>query len=419
MKNWLLILAPLIFSLPAWSQDTAQIVISNRSNSKQQQKKSYVIMISADGFRYDYAQKYGAKHLLALAQSGTKAEAMYPSFPSVTFPNHYSMVTGLYPSHHGLVNNGFYDRKLDAFYSYHGKTVNEPQWYGGTPLWVLAEQQHMLTASFYWVGAEAPIKGLFPTYRYPYNEKINIHNRIQAISNWLRLPAAKRPHLITFYFPEVDHAGHNYGPDAPETHKAVLFIDSAVNELTKAVKRTGLKANFVFVSDHGMTTVDTEHPLVTPAAIDTNRFIISGDGILVELYAKDKPDIQATYNQLRKEAKDYKVYLKTEVPGYLHYSAKDDWHNRIGDILLIPDYPKVFQLNPKHKVNIGWHGYDPYQVKNMMATFYTWGPAFKSHQQIKPFENVNIYPVVTHILGLNYTEKIDGNKKALADKILK
>lgn len=418
MKHSFLFILMLLCAAYSYGQDdTTQIVVEGRRNSLAQEKKPYVIMISADGFRYDYAKKFNAVHLQQLAGSGIKADAMFPSFPSVTFPNHYTMVTGLYPSHHGLVNNGFYDRKLNAFYSYHGKTVNEPQWYGGTPLWVLAEQQHMLTASFYWVGSEAPIKGCYPTYRFKYNEKINIHNRIQVVTDWLRLPAERRPHLITFYFPEVDHAGHKYGPNAEETRRQVLFIDSAVNELNKAVKKTGLKVSYVFVSDHGMTSVDTENPINMPAAIDTNKFIISGDGILVELYAHHKSDIQSTYNNLRTEAKDYKVYLRSEVPAYLHYGAADDWHDRIGDILLIPDYPKVFQLNAKHKINLGWHGYDPHAVRDMMATFYAWGPAFKSHKQIKPFENVNIYPIVTQILGLKYTERIDG-KNILAKQVL-
>jgi predicted AlkP superfamily pyrophosphatase or phosphodiesterase len=262
------------------------------------------------------------------------------------------------------------------------------------------------------------IKGTRPTYYYNYNEKINIHDRIQAVVDWLKLPPAERPHFITFYFPQVDHAAHLNGPESPEVEKEVHFIDSAVNELQKAVKSTRLKdVNFIFVSDHGMTRVDNQNPIGIPAAIDTAKFVVSGDGILVELYAKDKKYIQGTYDALKKEAKDYEVYLKTNLPAHLHYGTTDDWHNRIGDILLIPYAPKVFNLYSKKNIDPGWHGYDPAVVKDMHASFYAWGPVFKKHLNIPAFENVSVFNLISRILGIKYTEKVDGTNQ-LADKIL-
>jgi predicted AlkP superfamily pyrophosphatase or phosphodiesterase len=421
MKIYIAFLLFLSCSLTAFSQvDTTQKIIPGRKNSVEQQNKPYVILISADGFRYDYAEKYKAEHLLQLSNDGVKAASMIPCFPSVTFPNHYSMVTGLYPSHEGLVNNSFYDRKLNQFYSYKGKTATDSTWYGGTPLWVLAEQQHMVTASFYWVGSEAQIKGKYPTYYYKYNEKIAINQRIQTVVNWLKLPPESRPHLITFYFPQVDHEGHKHGPNSPEVANAVHFVDSAVYELTRAVNATGLKVNFVFVSDHGMTSPDVEHPISIPAAIDTSKFIVSGDGILVELYAKNPDNIQKTYEQLKKDSKNkgYEVYLRVNIPSHFHYSKADDRYNRIGDILLIPNWPKVFNLYNR-KLDPGWHGYDPGAVKDMHATFYAWGPAFKPHTQISAFPNVDIFPMVTDILGLNYNFKVDGSKQLAHEVLLK
>lgn len=413
----------LALCLNAFSQDTTQQIVPNRKNSIEQQKKPYVILISADGFRYDFAKRYNAENLQRLAATGVSATSMLPSFPSVTFPNHYALVSGLYPSHSGLVNNSFYDRARKDRYSMSAKAkVADGTWYGGSPLWVIAEQQKMLAASFYWVASEAAIKDVRPTYYYIYNEKIDMHNRIAGVVNWLNLPPEQRPHLITFYLPQVDHAAHTYGPESKETEHEVHYVDSAVNELQKAVQATGLKnVNFVFVSDHGMTKVDTEKPMPMPAAIDTSKYVISGDGILVELYAKDKNDIQATYEALKKEAKDYNVYLKTNVPAHMHYAATDDWHNRIGDILLIPDAPKIFSLRQSNrKPNPGWHGYDPTLVKDMHATFYGWGPAFKKGLVIKPFENVSIYNLVSQILGLKHTH-VDGTdelgKKVLVKKL--
>ena len=276
----------------------------------------------------------------------------------------------------------------------------------------------MLSASFYWVGSEADIKGVYPTYYYKYNDKIPIHERIQTVVNWLKMPADKRPHLITFYFPQVDHEGHKHSPDSREVENAVHFIDSSVYELTKAVATTGLKVNYVFVSDHGMTTPDIEHTLPLPAAIDTSKFVVSGDGILVELYAKNVDNIQKTYEDLKKAADGYDVYLRVNMPEHYHYAKSDDWHNRIGDILLIPKWPKIFKLG-KYNMDPGWHGYDPSVVKDMHATFYAWGPAFKPHTEISAFPNVDIYPMITRILGLDYTEKIDGTKHLANEVLLK
>jgi predicted AlkP superfamily pyrophosphatase or phosphodiesterase len=420
MKKHISLIFALLITAAAFAQsDTRQKIVEGRKNSNEQQGKPYVILISADGFRYDYAKKYNATHLLELSDKGVSAAFMMPSYPSVTFPNHYTMVTGLYPSHQGLVNNSFYDRDFKETYSMSNMAkVANPKWYGGTPLWVLAEQQHMLSASFYWVASEAPIKDTRPTYYYVYNEQIDINTRIKAVVDWLKLPAESRPHFITFYLPQVDHAGHMYGPDAPETEQQVHFVDEAIGELTKAVNTTGLNVNFIFVSDHGMTKIDNENPIPTPTAIDTARFKVSGDGILVELYAKDKSYIPAAYKALQSQATDYKVYLKDEMPDYMHYGKGDDWHNRIGDILLIPNWPKVFNIYNNRKLNPGTHGYDPYAVKDMRATFYAWGPAFKALTKIPAFANVDIYPLVTSILGLTYTEKIDGTDE-LAKKVLK
>jgi len=419
MKRHLPIIIWLLCAGTAVAQtDTAQKIISGRKNSPEQQKKPYVILISADGFRYDYAEKHHAMNLLSLAADGVKAEGMIPSYPSLTFPNHYTLVTGLYPSHHGLVNNYFYDPNRHASYGMRDeKTVRDGSWYGGMPLWVLAEQQQMLTASFFWVGSEADIQKTLPTYYYAFNDSIPMDHRIQVVVNWLKLPDAQRPHLITFYISNVDHEGHAFGPDAEQTARAVRFVDSTIQNLTEAVKQTGLPVNYIFVSDHGMSKIDTEHPVAMPVAVDSAKFIIPRGAELVELYAKNKKDITKTYKKLKKEQKGFTVYLKSNMPAYLHYSGTDDVMNRIGDILLVPNWPRTFSWQNR-KPNPGAHGYDPYVVKDMTATFFAWGAAFKNHLLISKFENVNVYPVITTILGLHYTQKIDGDPK-FAETILK
>jgi len=408
MKYSLLLL---LLSTVVYGQDTVQFKVEGRRNSVAAQKQPYVIMISADGFRHDYAEKYQAEHLLQFGREGVRAVSMIPSFPSLTFPNHYSIVTGLYPSHHGIVANGFYDAARNEMYSMSNKPmVRDGTWYGGTPLWVLAEQQQMVSASMFWVGSEADVKGIRPSYYYYYSEKIPTGDRIKAVKDWLSLPEEQRPHFITFYVSEPDHAGHNFGPDAIETAQAVKTVDSTIYQLTEAVRTTGLPVNYIFVSDHGMTKVNGEDVLPIPAVIDTTKFLISSSSTMLALYAKDKSGIQPLYETLKKEAQHYKVYLKTNVPAEFRYSDADDKMNRIGDILLIPEWPHVFSV-PKSK--IGHHGFPPLQVNDMHATFMAWGPAFKQQMHIPSFENVNVYPLIAEILGLKITAPIDGRKEVL------
>jgi len=424
VKNWITLLLILLSNFSAFAQnaDTIQQIISGRVNSSVQQAKPYVILISVDGMRYDYAKKYNARHILALSANGVKAKAMLPSYPSITFPNHYTIVTGLYPAHTGLVCNRFYDRNLKASYSSKSVTATEARWYGGMPLWVLAEKQKMVTASFYWVGSDAPIRDTYPTYRFKYNEQIGINNRINTVIDWLKLPPAKRPHLISLYFPQVDHAGHYFGPDAPQTRQAVLFIDSAINELQKKVKQTGLNVNFVLVSDHGMLQSKNNEPLTIPASIDTSKFRITGEDVLVEIYAKDSKDtlsIQSTYEELNRNTNgQYDVYLSTRTPFHWHYNKANDRYNRIGDILLVPKAPYVFIYSANAKHNPGTHGYDPELVPEMKASFFAWGPGFKKRSDINEFENVDVYPMIAQLLGLKITEPVDGSNY-LTKKILK
>lgn len=394
------------------AQDTTQKIVAGRVNSPEQQLKPYVILISADGFRYDLADKYNATHLLHFRENGVAASFMQPSFPSLTFPNHYTIVTGMYPAHHGLIDNSFYDQQRKAFYGMGNKTaVADSSWYGGTPLWVLAEQQQMLSASFYWVASESAIQGKRPTYYYSYNEKIGIDDRIRAVQQWLQLPPEKRPHLITFYFPEVDHAEHQFGTSSTQTADAVHFVDESIGKIAAAVDSLHLPVNFIFVSDHGMTDVDTKETLPLPSAIDTAKFYIPAGDALVHLYAKNKADILPTYRAIKKQAVDFDVYLINKTPKRWHYRKKDDQFNRGGNILLVPRLPKVFSISRK-PVTPGKHGFDP-AITDMHASFYAWGPVFKQHVKIGGFENVHVYPLVTAILGLQYTHPIDGKLSVL------
>ena len=402
----------LIFCFSTYAQDTTQIVQAGRINAKATQAKPYVILISADGFRSDFSVKYGAKFLQSREITGVKASAMIPSYPTLTFPNHYSIVTGLYPAHHGLVDNRYYDVNSKMEYSMgNKKMVAEGKWYGGTPLWVLAEQQGLLSASFYWVASEADIQGVRPSYYYIYNENIGIEQRIQAVKNWLSLPPEKRPHLITFYFPQVDHDAHEYGPEDPRVGEAVKWVDQSIAQLQAALEPLQLPINYVFVSDHGMTTVDIENTLKKPAVLDTANFKVPSGDALLHVYAKNPEAINQALPTLKKNT-SFKTYLMDETPAHWHYRKSDDKFNRLGDVLLVPNHPSIFNLGSR-KTSPGKHGYDNH-LPDMQASFQAWGPAFKSGLKIPAFENVHVYPIIAKILGLNFDEaQIDGKLNVL------
>lgn len=406
----LLIFISLVFAVPILkAQDTVQKVIPNRYNSIEQQQNPYVILISIDGFRWDLADKYQAKNLIKLRETGVQADYLKASYPSLTFPNHYSIVTGLYPSHHGVVDNIFYDKTTDVLFKRSDKSMAvDSTWYKGKPLWVLAEQQKMLSAIFYWPGSEISMDGIRPTYYYNYDEIIPIERRINIVKDWLELPEEKRPHFIALYFPQVDKAAHKYSVDSEQTKAAVQLVDDAIGKMVENAKATGLAINFIVLSDHGMTTVDQDNTIALPKEIDLNQFKVPTGTALLHLYANKKEYIKPTYKALKLNANDYDVYLSKEIPKAWHYNKKEDRYTRVGDILLVPHLPKVFSIN-NAKPEMGQHGFNP-AITDMHATFYAWGPQFKSGLKTPAFENVNIYPLIAKILGLTYTQKIDGKE---------
>lgn len=407
----------LIISLAGFCQDTTQQIIQGRQNDKVQQSKPYVILISADGFRSDFADLYDASFLKSASSSGVRAKFMTPSFPSLTFPNHYTIATGMYPAHHGLVDNTYFDKASGLQYSMgNTKMVGEGKWYGGTPIWVLAEKQKMLSASFYWVGSEADIQNTRPTYYYKYNDKISIASRIKTVKDWLSLPEDQRPHMITFYFPEVDHEAHTYGPNDTHVAASVKFVDSSINALQAELATLNLPINYIFVSDHGMTKVDVDNTIAMPKAIDTAAMRVPWGDALIHVYAKDASKLESTYEALKKDT-SVSVYKLDETPDYWHYKKSDDVFNRLGDFIVVPHLPRPFNFSTR-KTTLGKHGFDNHHP-DMRATFMAWGPAFKKGLLIDGFENVNVYPLIASILGLKIDEqKIDGKLNVLNSILL-
>ncbi len=401
----------------AHAQPTAVIVTNRPANTEAQQAKHYVVLVSLDGFRYDYAQKYNAKNLLAFAKQGASApEGMVPSYPSITFPNHYTLVTGLYPEHHGIVANSFYDPVRKARYSYTDATSDtDGTWYGGTPLWVLSEQQGMRAACFFWPGSEAAIQGVRPSYYLHFDTHFPDEKRIDQVVEWLKLPPEQRPHFITLYYAEPDHSGHQFGPESPEVRDAVHHVNGLIGKLKRDLDALHLPIDLIVVSDHGMEKVQGTW-------IDLDKYAdlanFDTDGTL--LYAKgDTAEAEATaekaYNQLKKADSRFMVYRRAKIPANLDFNQNP----REGDPIIVPTGPYLIRAHAPYEVTsprpppVGMHGYDPATMNTMYAIFYAVGPDIRPDSTVKPFENVNVYPLIAHILGLD-APKVDGSLNVLS-----
>jgi predicted AlkP superfamily pyrophosphatase or phosphodiesterase len=380
----------------------------------QKKETPYVILISFDGFRYDYVSKFNLPNFKEIISQGASAE-LIPSFPSKTFPNHYTLVTGLYPGHHGLVDNYFYDPQLKVKYSMRDpKMVKNPAFYGGTPLWQLAQQQGLKSASFFWVGSETPVQGIFPTYYVPFNEPYPNKKRVDQAVSWLQLPQNERPHFISVYFSLVDHAGHDFGPSSEELKKSVIEADSIVGDLRNKLKSLNLPVNLIIVSDHGMMDMKAGGGtfITLSKLFDTKNksVIFSNGGTQVQLFTKNTDSL---YNILKRKEEHFKVYKKSEVPARWNYDS-----DRSGDLLMVIDPGFYFQVNEKQSNEAseypswGTHGFDPALVKDMRGIFYAIGPNVKSGVILQPFENIHVYPFVAKILGLKIPP-VDGKEKVL------
>jgi len=402
-----LALAALLFVLlaPCFGQT------AHPPNAPAQQDKPYVLLISLDGFRYDYPERDHAANLLALGKSGVRAKALIPSFPTTTFPNHFTIVTGLYPAHHGIVDNSFWDPARHAgFRSSDSAASTDGSWWGGTPLWVLAEQQGMRAASFFWPGSDADIQHTRPTYYYKYDGKIPNEQRVAQVVAWLKLPKPERPHFITLYFSDVDHQGHEYGPDAAQTHEAIRTIDALLGRLFSALQALDVPLDIFVVSDHGMAAVTGDVDMSKLANLDGVE--VTPNATDFKFYSSDPARIDRLYAELHGKDPRIEVYRPSEIPERLHYSGNP----RIGDLVALATQPVVLHLTPRpgQTEPKGMHGYDVARMPEMRGIFFAAGPDLKAGLTIDEFQNIHIYPLIAHILGLRAPAGIDGKLSVLA-----
>ena len=381
--------------------------------------QNYTVIISLDGSRWDYADMYDMPFFDSLATVGVKAR-MAPSYPSSTFPNHYTMATGLVPDHNGLVNNSFWDPETQYEYSMGDSECRfDPHYYLGEPVWVTAQRQGVRAASVYWVGSDIPICGTFPTYYRNWNEDPHwtFEERIDEMVRLMSLPEDERPRLVMGYFDEPDHTGHTFGPHSPETAAKVHEMDSLMNVLytrLKAIPGVGEHLNFIIAGDHGMTEISPERFIAWDEVIPEGWCDRVVSSIPTSLWVKPEY-VDSLYNRLQK-VEHLSVWKHGEVPAYLNYGTS----NRIGDLIVSPDLGWQFYKKPSS--GRGAHGFDCTET-DVMVAFRAVGPDFKvgyeapcTEGEKSAFLNIDLYPMLCKLIGVK-PAPVDGDLSRI-EKIL-
>lgn len=367
-----------------------------------------VVLISLDGFHPDYLEKYDPPVLNKLAKEGVRAKWLIPAYPTKTFPNHYTIATGLYPDNHGIIENNIYDRQFDAEFTLSKREeVQNPRWWGGEPIWVTAEKQGQTAAAFFFPGTETPIKGVQPTFWKEYEHNLPNEERVDTVLSWFDLPKEKRPTVFTMYFSDVDDAGHASSPYSEATKAAVLKVDGNVGRLMDGLRARKIdkKVNLIIVSDHGMQPYLPRDGIVLDEMFDAGlaeRIFWVGE--FTQIFPKEGKEDEI-YNQIKaKLPPTADVYRRGEFPERFKFGK----NTRIAPIVVVPKagaiitnrkrYAEMKEKGTLDKMR-GGHGYDN-QLESMRALFIAHGRAFKKGKTVEPFENVHIYELMTKILGL-------------------
>jgi predicted AlkP superfamily pyrophosphatase or phosphodiesterase len=351
-----------------------------------------LLLISLDGFRWDYVALHPAEtpHLQQLIRDGSSARGLIPVYPSNTFPNHYSIVTGLYPAHHGIINNEMFDPVTQTFFHYNrAASAHESHWWGGEPIWITSIKQGHPSACSFWPGSAAEIEGAHATYWKDYDYTIPFEKRLDELAGWLKLPVEQRPAVITFYLEETNSAGHKFGPDSPELTEAVKLLDSRIGEIQARLKADGQVVNLVIVSDHGMADVSVNRTLVLDDYLDPAFHQVDFFGSAAGLRPLDGN--AAAVVQALSALPHAKVYLTKDMPAHFHFSPNP----RIPPVWIVPDEGWEIETRAHFKVVRakylkGDHGYDP-ALEKMRGILIANGPSFKPGVVIDPVENVHIY----------------------------
>ena len=348
--------------------------------------------------------------LAALSKTGVHAKALISCFPSKTFPNHYSIVTGLYPEHHGIIANTIFDPVTGAtFKTSDDIQAHDPIWWGGEPLWVTAEKQGRHSGTMFWPGADVAIAGVRPSHWEEYDKKTTNEQRVDKIFEWIDLPSSDRPTLFTLYFDEVDTEGHHHGPASHEVAAAVAHVDNAIARLVDGLKQRNIydRVDIIVVSDHGMVETPRSKIVKLDAYIKLDRLKIIDASPLLQVYPAVTNDLPGVMKALKK-VPHLHVYLKSETPEPWHYRS----NVRITPIVGLMDEgwtltsTEALKQQPEYP-EPGNHGFDP-KLKSMHALFIAHGPSFQAGKKTGEIVNIDVEPLLVHILGLR-PPPVDGH----------
>ncbi len=377
-----------------------------------------VILVSLDGFRWDYLERAETPTLDRLAAEGIRAEALVPGFPSKTFPSHYTIATGLYPEHHGIVDNTFYDPERDAWFSMSDSgTVRDGSWWGGEPIWVTAGRQGLRSGTCFWPGSEAEIAGGRPTYVRAYDGGLPWADRVAQILDWLDLPADERPQLLTLYFEEPDHSGHSYGPDGPEVEAAAAEVDAGLALLIEGLEARQIldSVELLIVSDHGMAATGPERLVFLDDAIDTRELTITSWGTFASIWP-DEADVGAVAEALS-GVDGARCAAREDLPPELHFSEGP----RVAPVICVADVgwsitTRDWATSYPDYYDGGTHGYDP-AAAEMQGVLIGRGPQLAQGLISPPIDSVDLYPLMARLLGVEPAES-DG-ELARAEHLLR
>lgn len=360
-----------------------------------------VVLVSIDAFRADYLSPRTTPNLARIAREGTRADWMNPSYPALTFPNHYTLVTGLRPDHHGVIHNRMNDAGIGGFAVTDRSSVDDGRWWGGEPIWVTAEKQGVRSASWAWPGSSAAIGGVRPSQWVAYDESVPPARRVDDVLGWLDAPPAQRPRLVSLYFEQLDKAGHDYGPDSPQVRATLGQLDAVIGRLYDGLAARGLldRVDLLIVSDHGMAEVGPRHAISVDDMIDPSIAKVVSDGQSIGVQPNPGREREAAEHLLGPHAQ-YDCWRREALPVRWHYGANP----RVPPIVCQMHegwdalYPQKLAKRPPQATR-GSHGYDP-ALPSMRALFVARGPSFAPGSRVAPFDNVDLYPLLTHLLGV-------------------
>ncbi len=364
-----------------------------------------LLLISVDGFRWDYCDLYAdvTPHLRALRAQGVRARGLIPVYPSNTFPNHYSLVTGLRPLHHGMINNRMSDADTgEVFANWLPHVVRNPKWWGGEPIWITAERQGNRAACYFWPGSETTFRGVMASEWRAFNYSIPFDERLALVKAWTQRSPEHRPQLIAFYLEETNSAGHRHGPESPEVRDAVAQMDRQIGELLTAVRGNGAEPNVVIVSDHGMTTVPRQQTLYYDDYLDVTTFGADFDGPSLGVRPHTL-DVDGWIAYARNRLPPAFTVVRTEdLPAHFFLAP----HPRVPPVwvLCAPGWRlerRPDPAAPPRVVTLGEHGYDP-ALREMRGILLAQGPAFRSDgAELPEVENIHVYNLLCAVLGLS------------------